>query len=457
ISSYKQLPIILYQIQTKFRDEIRPKYGIIRSREFIMKDAYSFHMNSSSLLKTYKTMHETYLRIFKRMNLQFCVIKADSSVMGGKISHEFQTFSKYGENTIVTSKKSNYATNIEMFKINKDTVPNVFKEKKIIKNITTEKDIAPLKLIDQDSCLKNKFVKTLLVKSSIGSKYPWIILLIRDDHKINLFKIKKIKNIQQPFTIASDHEIKSILGQESSSLGPIGLSFPIITDITVSKMKNFTVKANINDKLFTNVNWNRDLPAPIVADIRNITKDEILHNKKNDHLEIKNCIEIAHIFQIGNDYSKKLNAFIKNKAGISYPVYMGCYGIGISRIIAAIIEQNHDNRGIIWPDSVSPFQICILPINMYKSLKVKEISEYIYETLKQKKIDVLFDDRQEQPGNMFAEIELIGIPHYIIISDRHILTDHVEYRNRRSNKSLLLHHKHIISFILKILKSKQKV
>lgn len=455
IYSYKQLPIILYQIQTKFRDEIRPKFGTIRAREFIMKDAYSFHMNDLSLIKTYKKMYNTYTRIFKRMSLNFCVVKADSSGMGGNVSHEFQTFSKNGDNTVVISNKSNYATNIQMLPITKkvDSIKAI--NNNCTKDLKYDEAEKPLKLSNNFQFPKNKFIETFLVKSKNTHKHPFVALLIRSDHSINKFKIKNVDNVKLPLKFANNEEIKKIFGKRTNSLGPIGLSIPLIVDTVASKMKNFIVGANINNKVFINVNWKRDLPCPIVADIRNINVDEISSHFNKNNYTIKQCIEIAHIFQIGENYSKKLETTIKNKTGIIQPILMGCYGIGISRVIAAIIEQNHDSRGIIWPSSISPFQVSIIPINMYKSKKVKQVSEHIYNSLKQKNIEVLFDDRNEHPGHMFSEIELIGIPHYIIISNRHLINNKIEYKERRSNKSTLISIEAIVSFIQKTLKHEE--
>ncbi|WP_295164555.1 proline--tRNA ligase [uncultured Buchnera sp.] len=442
IHSYKELPLTVYQIQTKFRDEIRPRFGVIRSREFIMKDAYSFHINKYCLEKTYNNFYQSYINIFNKIKIQFRAVNADSGSMGGNVSHEFQALSENGEDKIVFSKKTSYASNINTAK-SMETI-NFFKEKnEIIQNkIKSKKSIKNFNELKKP--LKN-FIKTILVRTKINNNSSLAALLIREEHELNLFKIEEIDIIDKPLSFVNEQETIALMGVKSKFLGPLGLKIPIFADVSVYYMKNFTIGSNINEKLFINVNWNVDLPMPIVKDIRNITKKD-LSSDGSGALEIKKSIEIGHIFQLGKEYSKKMNVLVQGKNNNQKYIHMGCYGIGITRIIAAIIEQNHDNNGIIWPDSIAPFQIVILPLNIKKCIKIKEITENLYENLKKEKIDVILDDRNERPGIMFNEMDLIGIPHQIIISPRHINENKVEYRERKSKKSILIKLNEIIYF-----------
>lgn len=397
INSYKDLPINLFQIQTKFRDEIRPRFGVIRSREFIMKDGYSFHENKLSLETTYFKMYNTYIKIFNILGIKFKVIKADTGNMGGNISHEFQSISKN-------------------------------------KNLFLDQSNLKFQIIDKKQFIKipiENTVKTLVVKANKKSKYKLIALLIRGDHILNIKKAEEIPILSKPLKFANKSEVYLSTGVSTESIGPIGLKIPIIADIIVSKMKNFTTGANIQKKYFFGVNWEIDLSMPkFIYNIHSIQKKEIDSNKS----KIKKGIEIGHIFQLGNKYSKSMGLSIQNKNGLIKEVSMGCYGIGITRIISAIIEQNFDTKGIIWPnDKIAPFTIAIIPINMHNSDCVKKYTEDLYKTLIIQNIDVILDDRQETLGVMFADMELIGVPHLFIISDKNIKNNVVEYKNRKND------------------------
>ncbi|AYN24813.1 proline--tRNA ligase [Buchnera aphidicola] len=445
IHSYKDLPLTIYQIQTKFRDEIRPRFGIIRSREFIMKDAYSFHISKYCLEKTYNDFYQSYINIFNKIKIQFRAVNADSGSMGGNVSHEFQALSENGEDEIVFSKNTSYASNINTAK-SMETI-NFFKEKnKIVSNqIKSKKSIKSFNELKKP--IKN-LVKTILIRTKINNHSSLAALLIRKEHKLNLFKIEEIDIIEKPLSFVNEQETIELMGVKSKFLGPLGLKIPIFADISVYYMKDFTIGSNINEKFFINVNWNVDLPIPIIKDIRNITKKDLSPDGSKS-LEIKKSIEIGHIFQLGKEYSKKMNVLVQEKNNNQKHIHMGCYGIGITRIIAALIEQNYDDSGIIWPDSIAPFQVVILPLNIKKCTKIKEVTENLYKNFKKEKIDVILDDRNERPGIMFNEIDLIGIPHQIIISPRHINENKIEYRERKNKKSILIKVKEITCFLKK--------
>lgn len=451
IHSYKEIPLIIYQIQTKFRDEIRPRFGIIRTREFTMKDAYSFHINQNCLENTYNIFQKSYTNIFKKIKLDFCIVKADSGSMGGNVSHEFQAFSKNGEDEVVFSNDKSYSSNMNMAE-SIETI-NFFKKKnkeQIIQNeIKTKKSIILSEKLNIP--LKNQ-IKTFLVQTKINNSTSVAALLIRGDHELNLFKIEKIDILKKPLVFLNEKEIIALSGVKKKFLGPWGLKIPIIADISTYKMKNFTIGSNINKHFFINVNWNVDLPVPIIKDIRKVTENDLSPNGVG-YLNIKKSIEIGHIFQLGQKYSQQMKTSIKIKDGSQENLYMGCYGIGITRIAAAVIEQNHDKNGIIWPNSIAPFEVVILPINMKKSNKIKNIANILYNNLKKIGIDVILDDRDEQPGVMFNQIDLIGIPHQIIISTRSLNEDNVEYRERKNKESLLIHIKNIINFIIQKIKN----
>ncbi|QCI21549.1 proline--tRNA ligase [Buchnera aphidicola (Hyadaphis tataricae)] len=452
IHSYKELPLIVYQIQTKFRDEIRPRFGVIRAREFIMKDAYSFHSDKQCLKNTYNKFYHSYINIFNKIKLNFSVVQADSGSMGGNISHEFQAFSKNGEDEVVFSKNGSYSSNINSaqcletidFLKNKNSISTTNK-------ISTQKSIIHAKYLKKSS--PNK-IKTILVKTNINNINSIAAILLCEHHELNFFKIEKIKIFQKSIVLLNEEETIKFSGVSREFLGPIGLNIPIIVDISAYKMKNFTIGANLYNHFFINVNWN-DVVILKVLDIRKVTKKDISPDGSG-YLSIEKSIEIGHIFQLEKSYSKKMNASIALKNGNQENVYMGCYGIGISRIIATVIEQNHDSHGIIWPDSIAPFEVVILPINMNKYKEVEKFSNSLYQELKKQKIDVILDDRNLRPGVMFHQMDLIGIPHQIIISFTLINNKNVEYRDRKHKKTIFVNITKTVDFILNKLKKKQK-
>lgn len=438
IYSHTDLPIIVYQIQIKFRDEIRPRFGVIRSREFIMKDAYSFHINQTCLEKTYNNFYQSYTNIFNKVNLKFRVINGDSRSMGGSISHEFQALSENGEDEIIFSKNTSYAANVNTAQSMQSINFIQEKNQKIYNNEKSKKSIKDISEFEKP--IKN-LVKTILIRTKINNNPSIAALLIREEHQLNLFKIEEIDIFEKPLSFLNKEEVIELIGVEPKFLGPLGLNCPVFADISVYYMKNFTIGSNINGKFFINVNWNIDIPIPIIKDIRKITKRDLTLDESKS-LEIKKSIEVGHIFQLGTEYSKKMNITVQEKN-----MHMGCYGIGITRMIAAIIEQNYDKNGIIWPDAISPFEVVILPLDFNKYIEIKKVAENLYEKFKKEKIDVILYDRDERPGVIFNKIDLIGIPHQVIISPRHIKKENIEYRERKNKKSILINIKDIAFFL----------
>ncbi|WWP01647.1 MAG: proline--tRNA ligase [Candidatus Dasytiphilus stammeri] len=448
LNSYKQLPIIFYQIQTKFRDEARPRFGTIRSREFMMKDAYSFHYDSHSLQETYMKMSNAYSRIFHKLNLNYRIVQADAGCMGGNFSHEFQVLTTSGENTIVYSNMSDYASNIDLAEAfpYPNQCPNATK---LMLKIESKNDKNLTNLMEKYQISREKIIKTLVVKATNKSGHKLVALLIREDHELNLLKLEKINMVAKPLKFANEEEILSLTGGAGSNyLGPINLPIPIIADRSVMVLNDFCAGANIDGQYYIGINWIRDLPLPQVADLRKVRSGDPSPDGQG-LLKMHASIEVGHIFQIGTRYSENLKFKVHNNDG-RHPLYMGCYGIGISRLIATIIEQNYDDRGIIWPNVIAPFKIAILPVNFYKSTKVKTIAENIYSLLCLHQIESLIDDRNESNlGVMFADMELIGIPHIIIISERNLNHDEIEYQSRSKNEKYMIKIKDIIDFLLK--------
>ncbi|HFK3173774.1 TPA: proline--tRNA ligase [Proteus mirabilis] len=445
ITSYKQLPLNLYQIQTKFRDEVRPRFGVIRSREFIMKDAYSFHISQESLQETYDRMYQAYSNIFTRIGLDFRPVLADTGSIGGSASHEFQVLADSGEDDIVFSTASDYAANIELAEAVMPATPRspATEELRLV-DTPNAKTIA--ELVQQFNLPIEKTVKTLIVHATEESGHKLVALLVRGDHELNEIKAEKCSIVASPLVFATEEEIRQAVNAGPGSLGPINLPLPIIIDRAVSVMSDFGAGANIDGKHYFGINWERDLPLAEMADIRNVVEGDPSPDGKGTLL-IKRGIEVGHIFQLGKKYSEALKATVQNEEGHNQVVTMGCYGIGITRIVAAAIEQNHDARGIIWPDAIAPFQVAILPMNMHRSYRVKEVAEKLYADLRAQGIDVLFDDRKERPGVMFADMELIGVPHTIVIGDRNLDNEQVEYKARRSDDKSLVNVNDVVAFI----------
>lgn len=445
VTSYKQLPLNLFQIQTKFRDEVRPRFGVMRSREFIMKDAYSFHTSQESLQETYDKMYDAYSKIFTRIGLDFRAVLADTGSIGGSASHEFQVLADSGEDDIVFSTESNYAANIELAEAVMPSQERAAPSEEMrLVDTPNAKTIA--ELVEQFNLPIEKTVKTLLVHATEESGHKLVALLVRGDHELNEIKAEKLSLVANPLTFATEEEIRAIVKAGPGSLGPVNLPMPVIIDRSVSVMSDFGAGANIDDKHYFGINWERDLPLPEVADIRNVVEGDTSPDGKGTLL-IKRGIEVGHIFQLGTKYSDALKATVQNEDGHNQVITMGCYGIGITRIVAAAIEQNHDDRGIIWPDAIAPFQVAILPMNMHKSYRVKEVAEKLYADLRANGIDVIFDDRKERPGVMFADMELIGVPHTLVIGDRNLDNGEIEYKYRRTGDKQMLKLENIVDYL----------
>ncbi|EOZ1719875.1 proline--tRNA ligase [Yersinia enterocolitica] len=450
INSYKQLPLNFFQIQTKFRDEVRPRFGVMRAREFLMKDAYSFHTTQESLQETYDAMYAAYSKIFERMDLNFRAVLADTGSIGGSASHEFQVLADSGEDDIVFSTASDYAANIEFAEALAPSAPRaVATEDLRIIDTPNAKTIA--ELVEQFNLPIEKTVKTLMVHAHEESGHKLVALLVRGDHELNEIKAEKLPQVAKPLTFATEEEIRAIIGVGPGSLGPVNLPLPVVVDRSVAVMSDFGAGANIDGKHYFGINWERDLPLPQVADLRNVVEGDISPDGKGT-LQIKRGIEVGHIFQLGTKYSEAMKATVQGEDGRNQVMTMGCYGIGVSRVVAAAIEQNHDERGIIWPDAIAPFQVAILPMNMHKSFRVQALAEELYTTLRSHGIDVILDDRKERPGVMFADMELIGVPHNIVIGDRNLDSEEVEYKNRRAGEKQMIKTSEIIDFLLSQIK-----
>ncbi len=430
IKSYKQLPVNFYQIQTKFRDEIRPRFGVMRSREFIMKDAYSFHVGQQSLQQTYDIMYQTYSSIFDRFGLAYRAVSADSGSIGGSTSHEFHVLADSGEDAIAFSDGSDYAANVEMAAANpkEESRENAINAMDTIDTpgLYTIEDLASKLNADIRKCLK-----TLIVESDDNGL---VALVLRGDHDLNPVKAEKLDGVASPLNFADKEKIKSILGSDIGSLGPVDIGIPTYVDSSAALVGDFICGANANDKHLVNVNWGRDCDEPNVADIRSVVSGDPSPDGKGN-LNILRGIEVGHIFQLGEKYSEAMQATVLDDNGKSVVTTMGCYGIGVTRVVAAAIEQNNDERGIYWPDALAPFQLVICPLNYNKSEQVKEAADKLYLHCLQQGIDVLLDDRPLRPGVMFSDMELIGVPHRIVLSDRGLKVEQFEYRGRRDEAS----------------------
>lgn len=446
VSSYKQLPLNFFQIQTKFRDEVRPRFGVMRSREFLMKDAYSFHTTQESLQETYDVMYAAYSQIFNRMGLDFRAVLADTGSIGGSASHEFQVLAQSGEDDVVFSDSSDFAANIEFAEALAPTAPRgaATEEMRIVET-PNAKTIA--ELTEQFQVPVEKTVKTLMVHATPESGHKLIALLIRGDHELNEIKAEKLPQVAAPLTFATEAEIREIVAAGPGSLGPVNLPMPVVVDRTVAAMSDFSAGANIDGQHYFGINWDRNAALPEVADLRNVVAGDPSPDGQGT-LVIKRGIEVGHIFQLGIKYSEAMNATVQGEDGRNQVMTMGCYGIGVSRVVAAAIEQNHDDRGIIWPDAIAPFQVAILPMNMHKSFRVKDAAEALYAELRSHGIDVILDDRKERPGVMFADMELIGVPHHVVIGDRNLDAEELEYKNRRSGEKQMIKQSDIVSYLL---------
>jgi len=444
IRSYKQLPANFYQIQTKFRDEIRPRFGVMRAREFLMKDAYSFHLDKASLRETYDAMHAAYSAIFTRLGLDFRSVIADTGSIGGSTSHEFQVLAESGEDAIAFSDDGDYAANVELAEApapeGKRPAPSAeMRELETPEQRTIESVCAFLDLP------RDRALKTLIVKGE-GEAAPLIALVLRGDHQLNAVKAQKLEGVASPLEFAGEDLIREACGAGPGSLGPVGLNIPVIADRSAAFVADFCCGANRDGFHFGNVNWERDCPLDRVEDLREVRAGDPSPDGRG-RLLIKRGIEVGHIFQLGEKYSEAMQARVLDETGASRAMIMGCYGIGVTRVVAAAIEQNHDDRGIVWPEAMAPFQLALVPLNMEKSAAVAECVERIYAELTARGIDVLLDDRDERPGVKFADMELIGIPHRLVIGGRTLARGNLEYKGRRDAEPTVVPREDIEPFL----------
>ena len=430
LRSYKQLPVNFYQIQSKFRDEIRPRFGVMRAREFLMKDAYSFDMDEAGLAESYRRMYEAYSRIFTRMGLKFRAVQADGGSIGGDTSQEFHVLADSGEDAIVFSDGDDYAANLETAAALAPAAPRAAASEPLSKvatpNARTIAEVSALMGVAPAQC-----VKTLLVDGADGGL---VALVIRGDHELNAVKSQKLDGVASPLKMAGADRIRTAVGAEPGFIGPVGFKGKIYVDHAAAKLADFVCGANEKDMHYRGVNWGRDLPDQPSVDIRNVQEGDPSPTGRGT-LKIARGIEVGHIFQLGQLYSAAMNASVLDEQGKAVTMFMGCYGIGVTRVVAAAIEQNHDANGILWPAAIAPFQVVLVPINYQKSAKVQETTDALYRDFNAAGIDVLLDDRDARPGVKFADSELLGIPHRIVIGERSLAAGNLEYRNRRETES----------------------
>ena len=444
VKSYRQLPLSYYQIQTKFRDEIRPRFGVMRAREFIMKDAYSFHMDEDCLDRTYRVMHQAYSNIFSRLGLAFRPVQADSGDIGGDVSHEFMVLADSGEDAIAVSDGSDYAANVE-------TAEAIWPDARGAASETMQRVATPgvrtiADLVGGHGLAIERTVKTLIVAAAEDELSDFVALLVRGDHELNPIKAERLPQVASPLRFASEEEIRAAVGAGPGSLGPVGLAMPVIADRSVAALADFAAGANEDDAHLIGINWGRDLPEPEVADLRNVRAGDPSPDGAGT-LSIRRGIEVGHIFKLGDKYSKAMALSVLDENGRDVTPIMGCYGIGVTRIVAAAIEQNNDAAGIVWPTPMAPFEVALVPMNLHKSERVREVAERLYTELQAAGITVLMDDRDARPGVKFADIELIGIPHRIVIGDRGLDAGELEYRDRRSGEDAAVPVAGVVRFI----------
>ena len=425
LKSYRQLPVNFYQIQTKFRDEIRPRFGVMRAREFIMKDAYSFHADEASLAEGYRRMYDAYSAIFTRLGLRFRAVDADPGAIGGSGSQEFHVLAESGEDAIVFSDGDDYAANLEMAVALPPAAPRPRAGEPLAEvatpGVRTIEDLTKFLKRGADAT-----VKTLMVEGADGGL---VALVIRGDHQLNAVKAQKLPQVAAPLRMAEAARIAAVAGTEPGSLGPVGLKVPVIADHSAAALADFVCGANRADRHLTGVNWGRDLPEPATADLRNVVEGDPSPGG-GGRLAIARGIEVGHIFQLGTKYSEALGATVLDEQGRSLMMQMGCYGIGVTRVVAAAIEQNHDDRGIVWPQALAPYQVVVIGLNWAKSDRVRAAAEALYRALGDAGIEALLDDRDARPGVKFADAELFGIPHRVVVSDRGLESGRLEYRHR---------------------------
>jgi prolyl-tRNA synthetase len=448
IKSYQQLPVNFYQIQTKFRDEVRPRFGVMRAREFLMKDAYSFHVDQASLAQTYDVMYETYSRIFRRCGLDFRAVQADTGSIGGNASHEFHVLAASGEDAIAFSTEGDYAANVELAEaIGPADAPAAPSEQARLVDTPNAKTIA--ELVEQFGQPIERTIKTLVVAGAdpeTGEEQGLVALLVRGDHELNAVKAEKLPGVAAPLRMATEDEIRAAVGAGPGSLGPKDLPIPCVVDRAAAVAADFSAGANIDGKHWFGLNWGRDLPEPAVADLRNVVEGDPSPDGRGQ-ITIARGIEVGHIFQLGTKYSEAMKATVLDDAGKAVTMAMGCYGIGVSRVVAAAIEQHHDERGILWPAAIAPFEVALLPMKYAKSFRVREAVDDLYERLTAVGIEVLLDDRDVRPGFMFADMELIGIPHRVVVGDKHLDDGKVEYKGRADADMQLIPMAEIVVFL----------
>ena len=436
LSSYKQLPINFYQIQTKFRDERRPRFGVMRAREFLMKDAYSFHANAESLQETYDAMHAAYCAVFERCGLNYRPVAADTGSIGGNASHEFHVLADAGEDAIAFSTESDYAANVELAEaLAPKAQADAASEE--MRTVDTPNAKTIDEIVEQFKQPIERTVKTLIVRANEEADAELVAIIMRGDHELNEIKAAKHPLLTDPIQMATEEEIRAAIGAGPGSLGPVGLNMPVLVDRAAAVANDFSAGANKDGKHFFGLNWGRDVELGEIVDLRNVIEGDPSPCGKGK-ITIARGIEVGHIFQLGQTYSEKLNCTVLDENGKSIVTTMGCYGIGVSRVVGAAIEQHHDDNGIVWPTAMAPFQVTLIPMNMKKSERVREAAEKLYNELKHAGIDVLFDDRDARPGVMFADCELIGIPHRVVIGDRSLDNGEVEYRARTADDNEMM-------------------
>ncbi len=442
LRSYRQLPVNMYQIQTKFRDEIRPRFGIMRAREFIMKDAYSFDVDEAGMRRSYQIMHDAYERIFKRTGLDFRIVAADSGAIGGNRSQEFHVLAESGEDAIAFSDDGQFAANVELVSCPApaaaEITPSAAMEKIATPGVHSMSQLCEFLSVDLTQTLK-----TLLVEGSDGTP---VALCLRGDHDLNAIKAAELDIVASPLRMADTQTVLAACGCEPGSVGPVGLNIPVIADASAAVLVDFVCGANEHDQHLTGVNWQRDLPMPRCEDLRNAVAGDP-SPQGGGRLAIARGIEVGHIFQLGTQYSDAMNAVVLNEAGRTSSLFMGCYGIGVTRIAAAAIEQNHDDNGILWPTAIAPYQVTLLGMNTHKSQRLTAAVDALYQALHQAGVEVLLDDRPIRPGVMFADADLIGIPHRLVLGERGLDAGMVEYRRRQDAASITVELSQIVEVV----------
>ncbi len=425
IRSYRQLPANFYQIQWKFRDEVRPRFGVMRCREFLMKDAYSFDFSRVGMEQAYQVMYDAYCKVFERLGLDFVAVAADSGAIGGSVSTEFHVLADSGEDGIGINTDVNYAANVELIELPPSSGTR-HPPSESLTQVETSGVRTIADLCESLNVAPSQTIKTLLVRGENGP----VALLLRGDHELNLLKAVNINGVESPLQMETSETIHQATGADPGSIGPLGLDIPVIADYATREMSDFVCGANQHEQHFTGVNWIRDLPEPQFADLRKAVEGDPCPQDPSLSLSVKRGIEVGHVFQLGTKYSEAFDATCIDSNGDNAVMWMGCYGIGVSRIVAAAIEQNHDDSGIVWPEPIAPFSVCIVPINFHQSERVAKVALEIHDQLEGAGLEVLLDDRDDRPGVKFADMDLLGIPHRLVVSDRGVDSGTIEYKRR---------------------------